>query len=102
MQQNAQLWLAVCSFECLLDAMQLSSSQPDSPSTPSAFSSGIDQDFTLVDDSLKSFNLEGMSSSSHSGSFAHVFESHCLARSGVCPNHATTILVVLYCLRRSV
>lgn len=45
---------------------QKSSSQPDSPSTPSAFSSGIDQDYTLVDDSLKSFNLEGMSSSSHS------------------------------------
>ena len=49
-------------------ALQKSSSQPDSPSTPSAFSSGIDQDYTLVDDSLKSFKLgEGMSSSSHSG-----------------------------------
>ncbi|DBA72452.1 hypothetical protein WJX79_006294 [Trebouxia sp. C0005] len=46
---------------------QKSSSQPGSPSTPSALSSGIDHDFTLVDDSLKSFKLcEGVSSSSHS------------------------------------
>lgn len=46
---------------------QKSFSQPDSPSTPSALSSGIDQDFTLVDDSLKSFKLcEGVSSSSQS------------------------------------
>lgn len=46
---------------------QKSSSQPGSPSTPSALSSGVDHDFTLVDDSLKSFKLsEGVSSSSHS------------------------------------
>ncbi len=48
--------------------IQKSTSQPGSPSTPSALSSGVDHDFTLVDDSLKSFKLcEGVSSSSHSG-----------------------------------
>ncbi|DBA90178.1 hypothetical protein WJX77_009214 [Trebouxia sp. C0004] len=45
---------------------QKSSSQPGSPSTPSALSSGVDHDFTLVNDSLKSFKCEGVSSSSHS------------------------------------
>ena len=47
--------------------VQKSFSQPDSPSTPSALSSGVDPDFTL-DDSLRGFRLgEGGSSSSHSG-----------------------------------
>ena len=62
-------WAILCltvAYMCV--CVQKSSSQPGSPSTPSALSSGIDHDFTLVDDSLKSFKLcEGVSSSSHSG-----------------------------------
>ncbi len=62
-------WGILCltvAYMCV--CVQKSSSQPGSPSTPSALSSGVDHDFTLVDDSLKSFKLcEGVSSSSHSG-----------------------------------
>ena len=48
---------------------------PSSPSTPSNLSSGVDEDFIVVDDSLRSFKLcETFSSSSHSGiSFADTF-----------------------------
>jgi len=62
-------WSILCltvAYMCV--CVQKSSSQPGSPSTPSALSSGVDHDFTLIDDSLKSFKLrEGVSSSSHSG-----------------------------------
>ena len=62
--------------------MQKPVSQPDSPSTPSALSSGIDPDFTL-DDSLRGFKLgDGVSSSSHSGGL--FFGSGCMLDSLLC------------------